>query len=74
MKTKKPCSSYGYHSIRVISTKRIAREKQSTIPGLGALALSWTEVRTRHRCRTCRRQRTIITRENYRQQHSPPPT
>lgn len=74
MKIKKPCSLNGYHDMRVVSTERIHHAEDSEIAGLGRLYVSWDEVREQERCTSCGHTRTIVRRENYRQQHKPPPT
>ena len=74
MRTKKPCSPNGYHDMRVVSMQRISHAEDSEIAGLGRLYAKWDEVRMRERCLSCKLERTITTRENFRQHHSPPPT
>ncbi|MSR76498.1 MAG: hypothetical protein EXS68_02805 [Candidatus Ryanbacteria bacterium] len=74
MKSKKLCSPNGYHDMRVIFARRIHHAQDSEITGLGRLYTSWDEVREQERCLSCEFERTITTRENFRQHHSPPPT
>jgi hypothetical protein len=74
MKIKKPCSPNGYHDMRITFQEHFHHAEDSEVIGLGRLYVSWDEIRMHEQCRSCKLERTIARRENYRQRHVPPPT